>query len=100
MTIQKWVRVHHCDEDCPNKIAVEALQIELTAAVARIAELEKLLIRFRDKLEVILPKVDSAIVFQSIHGMNYDGPNLAQEMKDVRAALSPKEPATQPEPPR
>ena len=54
MTIQKWVRVHHRDEDCPNRIAVDALQIELSAAQARIAELEKALTTAEEDLDTAL----------------------------------------------
>lgn len=90
MTIQKWGRVHHRDEDCPNKIAVEALQIELTAAQARITELEKALANICGAFVVICGT-------QSFGEIN---PNYYSRYREAKAALSPKEPATQPEPPR
>lgn len=40
-----------------------------------------------NKLDAMAPRLDSALIIQAIHGMEYDGPNWCEEMKDARAAL-------------
>lgn len=72
--------------------AWERVSQEVALSARILGESEKLrecLRRLVEKLDVILPKVDAAIVMETIHGRPYTGPNLAEELAEAKKLLNP-----------
>lgn len=66
----------------------ERLLRELSTLRGAAEEMGSVLGKLHAKLLIILPLVDNALVLEAIHGRNYTGPNIAEEMKQAESALT------------
>ena len=70
-----------CDDD---SVSVLAIYDALSASHARVREAAEALVA---KLDAVDDAVAGAFAFAALHGMAYSGPNYADELSALRAAL-------------
>lgn len=65
---------------------IDALLVELD----RLTRIEAAAKALETALTACLPAIESATVFQHVHGFNYAGPTFGKELEALRAALAEK----------
>jgi hypothetical protein len=83
---------HHRATEAENASLRKRLALSTSLIVSsakRSAQLRAVLHALVDKLDVIIPQIDSIIAFQTIRSGHqaYSGPNLIEELKAAKAAL-------------